>query len=279
MPVPKPMLATRRASGARNWGSAAASTMVISSGAGGPSSVRTEPSGLPLVRSVMRCASAVTLTVAVLPSRCSLSACRSCSRLPLAVHARGHVVGARARSRTARPAMATPAAAAEAGTAYPASRPRREQRDAEREVDRGAGDDQPLQAEQGEADVHRDDHPGDRAGGVRGIHLADRALARALAQQRGGDQRQRHAGAERRREHHRERDRVARHVEGDVAGLARRQHRERRLHQAEARAVHRQRGERRDAHRQLHERQKPHGIARRCRCGAVPTARRRRGRR
>ena len=75
----------------------------------------------------------------------------------------------------------------------------------ERDIDHGAGEQRALQAEQRQAEVHREQHAGDRAERVGGVDPADRGLAGAAAQQRAGDQRQRHAGAERRRQHHQRR--------------------------------------------------------------------------
>ena len=124
----------------------------------------------------------------------------------------GHLV--RRRARTPRPIASSSAAHAAAAPIqrFAASKDL-EQHEAERDVDQRARDQRALQAEQRQADVHREHHAGDRAERVGGVDLADRGFAGAAAQQRAGDERQRHAGAERRRQHDQRGDRLAREVE------------------------------------------------------------------
>ncbi len=99
--------------------------------------------------------------------------------------------------------------------------------------------------------MHCEHHPCDCAHGVRGVDAADRRLARAAAQERRGEKRQRHAGEESRGQHDQRADRAAREVEQRVAGVVARQALHQGFHQAESQVVDRQRGERGEAHGEL----------------------------
>ena len=133
--------------------------------------------------------------------------------------------------------------------------PRREaveQGNAEQRIDERAKHQRTFQSQQRQAEVHRDQHACDGPERIRGIDLPDRALARAAAQQRAGDKRQRHAGEKRRRQHHQRRDALAGKIKEQIAGIRARKPLHQVLHQLEAAVVDRQRGECCEGHRDLH---------------------------
>ncbi len=105
--------------------------------------------------------------------------------------------------------------------------------------------------------MHREHDAGDRTERIRCVDSPDRGLAGAVAQQRAGDERQRHPGAERRRQHHQRGDAAAGQVEERVAGVVFRQAAHQRFHQAESEVVHRQRCERGEAHDHLDPAEQP----------------------
>jgi hypothetical protein len=123
---------------------------------------------------------------------------------------------------------------------------------AERRIQQARRHDRALEPEQRQPDVHREQHAGDRPERVRRVHAADRAFAGSPAQQRAGEQRQRHARAEGRRQHDQRRDRLSREVEQQIARVVAREAAHQVLHELEAAVVDGQRGERGEAHRDLH---------------------------
>jgi hypothetical protein len=258
------MLATWRALGTRNCGSAPVSVIVISSTLGPAPSTRTAPSDLPLVRSAISPCPAVTLNrggLAVEVDAHLLAAVRRQQHVG-AIDARGQVQGVEVHAEHGNQHRRHRHRCGNIGARRGAPRCAAQQHHPQGKVERRAGDDQPLQAEQRQAEMDGDQHAGDGAGRVGGVDLADGALARAAAQERHRNERQRHAGAERRREHHGQADGVAHHVEREIAALAARERLQRELHELEARHVHRQRGERGDAHRHLHPAEQAHAVRR-----------------
>jgi len=81
--------------------------------------------------------------------------------------------------------------------------------------------------------------PNNRAERVGGVHLSDRRLAPAAAQEGGGDEWQSHAGAECGRQHDERSDQRAGSVEQAIARFAAREALHQRFHQREGRVVER----------------------------------------
>jgi hypothetical protein len=133
--------------------------------------------------------------------------------------------------------------------------PRRgeQQIEAEHDVDQGADDEQPLEAEQRHERQAREGRADDRAERVHRVHAADRVLPGAAHVEGPRDEGQRHARAEGRREHHGEAQQVAREREQPIPlgrGIERLEQRD---HPPERRDVDRQRGDREAAHDPLHD--------------------------
>ena len=137
-----------------------------------------------------------------------------------------------------------------------APRASRQQEQTECDVQCGTGDDQVLQAQQRHADVHGKKHANDGAHGIGAIDQTDAALPCPRAQQRVGDERQRHAGAQRCWQHDHGGDALAQQIEFGVASQSFGQHRQQRLHRIKAQVVERQRSQGRCAHQHLHPAQK-----------------------
>ena len=133
-----------------------------------------------------------------------------------------------------------------------------QQHHAERDVERAAERQQPLQPEERQSNVHGAEHPGDRADRIRRVHGADARLAVAALHQMERDERQCRPGAERRRQHDRDCDRVAPQGEQRVAVRVVQQVQHYPAHHRERLPVQKQCGEREHPHRDLQIRERAH---------------------
>ncbi len=106
-------------------------------------------------------------------------------------------------------------------------------------------------ARQRDQHVRHQQHAGDRAHGIGRIQAADPRLAGATAQQRQGEQRQRHPGEERGRQHHRQRDAGAAQQVQAVATVGARQCLHQRRAPVERSGIGQQRQQGGHAHRHL----------------------------
>ena len=140
-----------------------------------------------------------------------------------------------------------------------APRASRQQKQTKCDVQCGTDHDQVLQTQQRHANVHGKKHADDGAHGVGAVDQTDAALPCPRAQQRVGDERQRHAGAQCCRQHDHRRDALAQQIEFGVASQSFGQHGQQRLHRIKAQVVERQRRQCRCAHQHLHPAQKRGG--------------------
>ena len=141
------------------------------------------------------------------------------------------------------------------------ARPRdAQEHDAERHVDDRSFDEQRLQPHQRKQHEAGQHDPDDRAERVRRVDDADRALAVAAAYQHSRDERERHARAESRREHHGETGDVAGEGKEIVARVSRLQRADERRGPSESGQVKRDRCKRGESHRALYDAQRAHWI-------------------
>jgi hypothetical protein len=141
------------------------------------------------------------------------------------------------------------------------ARQRRTQEDgAEDDVDERADDEQRLEPDDRHEHQSRERDADDRSERVDRVHGADRPLAGPAGEQHARDQRQRHAGAEGRREHDGETDRVAQQQERRVPALVPLERLLDRRHPLEGGDVERQGRDRGEAHDPLHDAERAHRV-------------------
>ena len=143
---------------------------------------------------------------------------------------------------------------------------------AEQYVDCGTDYQGELEPDGRHQHVHGEQHAGDGAEGICGVHLADCALAAPAAQQHLCEKRQRHSCEESRREHHRERQRVAEQVEQRIGAVVALKHAEHPRHPVECPVVDEYRGERCQTHENLHQAGEAHRVGEPVDAAADPQA-------
>ena len=134
-----------------------------------------------------------------------------------------------------------------------------QQQNAKRDVAAGSEYDQSLHTQQRHSYMNGKEDPKNRTQGIGRVNSADTPLPIATPKQRTGYQRQGHAGAKSRREHHGERDRVAGEVEQQITGTGLGERPDQPPHHVEGLPVHEQRQQRENAHRHLDMGQKSLG--------------------
>ena len=145
-----------------------------------------------------------------------------------------------------------------------------EQQHADRHVEPRARHQHGLESHQRQQQQPAEYDADDRAQCIPAVDRADGALAQARADQRPGDERQGHAGAERGGKHDDQAERVACGGEPDVAVVRARERAEQCRHPAERRRIERKRGERQASHHPLHDAERAERIHQRVGAAADP---------